>query len=51
MAKEKGGTFSVTVAPAAIKAPSLIVMGATKLLLLPIKASSPMVVGYLFLPS
>lgn len=37
IAKEYGGIFSVMVAPAAIKAPSDTVTGATKLLLLPIK--------------
>ena len=44
MARESGGTSSVMVLPAAVYAPSPMVTGATRLVLQPINAPSPMVV-------
>ena len=45
------GTFLVMVEPAATKAFSPTVTGATRLALQPIKAPSSMLVRYFFLPS
>ena len=46
MARESAGTSSVMVEPAAVYAPSPTFTGATRLVLQPIKALSPMVVRY-----
>ena len=50
-ARASAGTSPVMVLPAAVKAPSPRVTGATRLVLQPMKAWSPMVVRYLFFPS
>src|ERR1700687_2075262 len=51
MPRASAGTFSVMTDPSATYAPCPILTGATSATLLPIKTRSPMVVGFLCIPS